>query len=375
VKTRTLSPAIDMRTIASRSHDYTVEEFATVAGAVDAAGAGGRPHFLVDRAVHEAFAAELADRLPADRLLLVEATEDAKSYAALEPVFLELLQRGLNRSGSLVVIGGGVLQDLGCFVASVLARGIRWQLLPTTLLAQADSCIGSKSSINIGRYKNQIGTFYPPHRVLLVPEFLRTLPFDEIRSGLGEVIKLQLLAGERGFGELMADLAGLAAAAADDRQRTLARWVDRSMDVKQPVIEADEFDRGPRLLLNYGHTFGHAFESVTEFAIPHGIAVVLGMLTATHLSAALGMVPARHAEELSRMLAAWHDPHAAALRPVAMDDLLQALARDKKNSAAGLTCILTRGIGRMERVTLTADQIRAHVAPTLARLIETGFTA
>jgi 3-dehydroquinate synthase len=375
VKTRTLSPAIDMRTIASRSHDYTVEEFATVAGAVDAANAGGRPHFLVDRAVHEAFAAELADRLPADRLLLVEATEDAKSYAALEPVFLELLQRGLNRSGSLVVIGGGVLQDLGCFVASVLARGIRWQLLPTTLLAQADSCIGSKSSINIGRYKNQIGTFYPPHRVLLVPEFLRTLPFDEIRSGLGEVIKLQLLAGERGFGELMADLAGLAAAAADDRQRTLARWVDRSMDVKQPVIEADEFDRGPRLLLNYGHTFGHAFESVTEFAIPHGIAVVLGMLTATHLSAALGMVPARHAEELSRMLAAWHDPHAAALRPVAMDDLLQALARDKKNSAAGLTCILTRGIGRMERVTLTADQIRAHVAPTLARLIETGFTA
>ncbi len=364
-----------MRTIASRSHDYTVEEFATVAGAVDAANTGGRPHFLVDRAVHEAFAAELADRLPADRLLLVEATEDAKSYAALEPVFLELLQRGLNRSGSLVVIGGGVLQDLGCFVASVLARGIRWQLLPTTLLAQADSCIGSKSSINIGRYKNQIGTFYPPHRVLLVPEFLRTLPFDEIRSGLGEVIKLQLLAGERGFGELMADLAGLAAAAADDRQRTLARWVDRSMDVKQPVIEADEFDRGPRLLLNYGHTFGHAFESVTEFAIPHGIAVVLGMLTATHLSAALGMVPARHAEELSRMLAAWHDPHAAALRPVAMDDLLQALARDKKNSAAGLTCILTRGIGRMERVTLTADQIRAHVAPTLARLIETGFTA
>jgi len=367
--------AIDMRTIASRSHDYTVEEFATVAGAVDAATAGGRPHFLVDRAVHEAFAAELADRLPADRLLLIEATEDAKSYAALEPVFLELLARGLNRSGSLVVIGGGVLQDLGCFVASVLARGIRWQLLPTTLLAQADSCIGSKSSINIGRYKNQIGTFYPPHRVLLVPEFLRTLPFDEIRSGLGEVIKLQLLAGERGFGELMADLAGLAAAAADDRQRTLARWVDRSMDVKQPVIEADEFDRGPRLLLNYGHTFGHAFESVTKFAIPHGIAVVLGMLTATHLSAALGMVPARHAEELSRMLAAWHDPHAAALRPVAMDDLLQALARDKKNSAAGLTCILTRGIGRMERVTLTADQIRAHVAPTLARLIETGFTA
>ena len=363
-----------MRTIASHSHDYTVEEFADVAAALESA-AGGRPYFLVDRGVHELFAATLAERLPHDRTLLLEATEEAKGYGALEPVFLGLLEKGLNRSGSLVVIGGGVLQDLGCFIASVLARGIRWQLMPTTLLAQADSCIGSKSSINIGRYKNQIGTFYPPHRVLLVSEFLRTLPFDEIRSGLGEVIKLQLLAGERGFGELMADLAGFAASSADGRLRLLARWVGRSMDVKQPVIEADEFDRGPRLLLNYGHTFGHAFESVTRFAIPHGIAVVLGMLAATHLSASLGMVSPGHAEELSRTLMPWHDPHAAALRRVSMDELLEALARDKKNTASGLTCILTRGIGRMERVTLAAKEIQAHVAPTLARLIETGFTA
>jgi 3-dehydroquinate synthase len=325
--------------------------------------------------VYEAVQGTLEERLPRDRLLLLEATEDAKSYAALEPVFLGLLTKGLNRSGSLVVIGGGVLQDIGCFIASVLARGIRWQLLPTTLLAQADSCIGSKSSINIGRYKNQIGTFYPPHRVLLVPEFLRTLPFDEIRSGLGEVIKLQLLSSERGFDELMADLGSFDRSSADDRSKLLARWVGRSLDVKQPVIEADEFDRGPRLLLNYGHTFGHAFESVTDFAIPHGIAVVLGMLTATFLSASVGMVPSGHAAALSRMLAPWHEPHSTALRTVAMDDLLAALARDKKNSSVGLTCILTRGVGRMERVTLAPDQIQAHVAPTLARLIENGFTA
>ena len=363
-----------MRTIQSHAHPYTVEEFADVAAAVDAAREGPEPHFLVDAAVHDLFRAAFAERLPAERLVRVEAAETAKSYGALEPVFLDLLARGLKRSGALVVIGGGVLQDAGCFIASVLARGIRWSLLPTTLLAQADSCIGSKSSINIGPFKNQLGTFYPPHRVLVVPAFLDTLPPDEIRSGLGEVIKLQLLAGEAGFRELLGDLDGLAAAPPAARRDLLARWVGRSMDVKQPVIEADEFDRGRRLLLNYGHTFGHAFESVTHYAIPHGIAVVLGMLAATHVSARLGMVPEPHAAELSRLLAAWHRPYAARLAPVAMADLLEALARDKKNAATGLTCILTRGFGRMEKVGLSAGQVAADVVPTLARLVETGFT-
>jgi len=367
-----MSPA--MRTIQSHAHPYTVEEFADVAAAVDAACAGPEPHFLVDAAVYRLCGPALAARLPAARLVLVEASEEAKSYGALEPVFLDLLTRGLKRSGALVVIGGGVLQDAGCFVASVLARGIRWSLLPTTLLAQADSCIGSKSSINVGRFKNQLGTFYPPHRVLLVPAFLDTLPPDEIRSGLGEVIKLQLLAGEAGFRELLGDLDGLTASPPAARRETLARWVRRSMDVKQPVIEADEFDRGRRLLLNYGHTFGHAFESVTHFCIPHGIAVVLGMIAATHISARLGLVPAAHAAELARLLEPWHTPFAERLGAVAMPDLLEALARDKKNAATGLTCILTRGFGRMEKVGLSAPQVEVDVVPTLARLVETGFT-
>jgi 3-dehydroquinate synthase len=266
-----------------------------------------------------------------------------------------------------------VLQDAGCFIASVLARGIRWELVPTTLLAQADSCIGSKSSINIGHYKNQIGTFYPPHRVLLVQDFLRTLPFDEIRSGLGEVIKLQLLSGEQGFEELMTDLEGFAALGSADRLPLLAKWVQRSMDVKQPVIERDEFDRGERLLLNYGHTFGHAFESVTDFGIPHGIAVVLGMLAATSISARLGMVTEDQAGALARRLRPWHQPYAERLADIDMADLLAALARDKKNTAAGLTCILTWGFGRMERTSLSPEQVDSCVVPALSDLMHSEF--
>lgn len=367
-------PSVAARTIQSRVHPYSVEEHPDIAAALTVVAAGTTPHYLVDAAVLAAYGPVLGPRLPADRTLAIEATEAAKSYADLEPVFLGLLARGLRRSGSLVVIGGGVLQDAGCFVASVLARGIHWSLLPTTLLAQADSCIGSKSSINIGDFKNQLGTFYPPHRVLLVPAFLDTLPPDEIRSGLGEVIKLQLLAGERGFRELLDDLAGLADTTPAVRRELLGRWVRRSLDVKQPVIEADEFDRGERLLLNYGHTFGHAFEAATAFAIPHGIAVVLGMIAATHVSARLGMVAPDHAAEVTALLRPWHEPYARRLAGVAMEAILAALSRDKKNTAAGLTCILTRGFGRMEKVTLPPESVAAEVVPALARLRETGFT-
>ena len=357
------------------SHEYTVEEHDSIDASLTALTATGLPHFLVDRTVYELYSADLQERLPPGRMLVVPASEHTKAYAALEGVFLSLLEMGLNRSGMLVVIGGGVLQDAGCFIASVLGRGLRWNLIPTTLLAQADSCIGSKSSINIGSYKNQIGTFYPPHRVSLVAQFLRTLPFDEIRSGMGEILKLQLLSSEQGFLELCRDVQNLQPGHIDDHEATLTRWIRRSMDVKQPFIEEDEFDRGPRLLLNYGHTFGHAFESCTNYVIPHGIAVILGMMAATDISQRLGMVTRDHTAALSHLLHRWHAPYAEHLTRVAMSDLLTALSRDKKNAGAGLTCILTRGFGLMERTTLSPQQVEDVVAPSLATLISSGFVA
>lgn len=364
-----------MRLIRSRSHEYTVEEHGSLDASLTALAGNGSPHFLVDRTVYELYSADLQERLPPGRTLVVTASEHTKSYAALEGVFLSLLEMGLNRSGTLVVIGGGVLQDAGCFIASVLGRGLQWNLLPTTLLAQADSCIGSKSSINIGAYKNQIGTFYPPHRISLVATFLRTLPFDEIRSGMGEILKLQLLSSESGFQELCADVQHLWPGRVDDHLATLTRWIHRSMDVKQPLIEEDEFDRGRRLLLNYGHTFGHAFESCTNYAIPHGIAVTLGMIAATDVSRRLGMVSADHATLLSRSLLSWHTPYAEHLTRVTVSDLLAALSRDKKNAGTGLTCILTRGFGHMERTTLSPRQVQDVVVPSLETLISSRFVA
>lgn len=349
-------------TIQSRAHVYTVEEFQSLAAALAAVSQPERAWYLIDQRFSEHHAEALSGAVPVERASYIEATEPQKSFEALTPLFLDLLRRNLKRDGLLVVIGGGVLQDIGCFIASVLFRGLRWELIPTTLLAQADSCIGSKSSINIGPYKNQIGTFYPPHRVLLTPSVLATLPWDEVRSGLGEVIKLQLLAGEAGFRELMQDLRGFRG-----QPELLAKWVDRSLEVKKPYIEADELDRGIRNLLNYGHTFGHAYESATHYGIPHGIGVVLGILTATHLSARLGLASPDHYAELKDLLAPWHHPYGVTLRQAPRDEIFQAVKHDKKNTGQVVNCILTRGFGRMEK---TPVAFAEQLVPAVNEFIE-----
>jgi 3-dehydroquinate synthase len=348
------SPAFTVR---SGAGDYSVEEFGSIGAAIRSVGAGSRSVYLVDETVASLHAADLAGALPAERTLLVEASETAKSLEALSPLVCRLLEMGIRRDGTLIVVGGGTLQDIGCFLASILFRGIAWELVPTTLLAQADSCIGSKSSINVGAYKNQVGTFYPPRRVLLTPAVLATLPWDETRSGLGEVIKLQLLAGEGGFRELMADLER-----SSIEPSLLARWVRRSLEVKKTFIETDEYDQGIRNLLNYGHTFGHAYESATHYAIPHGIAVILGMLTATRISASKGFVPRDHYRELRAMLQPWYRPYQARLRGARRDEIFRAIRMDKKNSSNAINCILTRGFGRMEKCTV---DLEAEVVPVI----------
>jgi 3-dehydroquinate synthase len=328
--------------IKSSVHDYAVEEFGTFAETLTAARTA-QPLYLIDRRVHELYPGEFAS-VPPESCVLIDASEKQKAFENLTPVFLEILRHGMRRDWTLIVIGGGVLQDIGCFIATVLFRGARWELIPTTLLAQADSCIGSKSSINIGPYKNQIGTFYPPHRVLLTDDVLRTLPWDEIRSGLGEVIKLQLLSSRADYAELMTDLATFKGEGA-----TLAKWTRRSLTVKQPYIETDEFDRGVRNLLNYGHTFGHAYESATDFGIPHGVSVILGILTATFVSAQLGLVDAQHYLELKTALAPWHQPYGDVLRAAERERVFAAIRHDKKNTRGVVQCILTRGPGAMEK--------------------------
>jgi 3-dehydroquinate synthase len=350
-----------MMEIQSRSHPYTVEEFADLRTVLSGFQQKPGVFCVVDQQVYSLYKEDFVAALPSAPLLPVVATEDQKSFEQLTPIFLWLLQKGLRRDGCLLVVGGGVLQDIGCFIASVLFRGLRWELIPTTLLAQCDSCIGSKSSINIQSYKNQIGTFYSPHRVCLTYSVLKTLPWDEIRSGLGEAIKLHLLTSEDDFQQLMSDLAAL-----PGRDGVLPKWIRSSLDIKKVYIEKDEFDKGVRNLLNYGHTFGHAYESASHYGIPHGIAVTMGMLTATYVSFKLGWVTLEYFQNLRNRLRPWYQPYELKLKALDLEKILGAIKHDKKNTRDAVNCILTRGAGKMEKSPVNLEQ---QLRPWIAEFI------
>jgi 3-dehydroquinate synthase len=348
-----------MLTVKSSFGDYAVQDSESLDDALSELAGGASSVFLVDSNVVRLYREEVGRLAPPARLILVEATEEQKSLEKLPPIVIECISKGLKRNGHLVVIGGGVLQDIGCFVASVLFRGIAWSFVPTTLLAQADSCIGSKSSINVGPYKNQIGTFYPPARVLMVPGTRRTLPWDEIRSGLGEIIKLQLIAGPQAYAELCADLARVTP---DSGHDIISKWVGRSLSVKKAFIEEDEFDRGKRNILNYGHTFAHAFESATNYAIPHGIAVIIGILAASYLSSRIGWLAEADYRDLKKNLQDWCKPYGRNLLGLKAVDLIRVIKHDKKNTASDVNCILTKGPGLMEKRAVDVD---AELFPAL----------
>jgi 3-dehydroquinate synthase len=358
-----------MLTIKSQSHDYSVETFSSLAKVFEGLADTRGQLYLVDREIERIYQKEIDLAVPEASRLVIEATEEQKSYERLSPIFLELLSKGLKRDATLIVVGGGVAQDIGCFIATVLFRGVRWEFIPTTLLAQSDSCIGSKSSINIGNYKNQIGTFYPPHRVMVSSDVLSSLPWDEIRSGLGEVIKLQLITGQAGFDELMDDLKNLNP---NGGLEIIPKWVDRSIAVKKPYIESDEFDRGIRNILNYGHTFGHAYESATKYDIPHGIAVLLGMLTAAYLSARLGLIAESHFLDLKLRLTPWFHPFETTLLKVRKEDIFKAIRHDKKNTGDFVNCILTSGPGRMEKIKVDFDR---ELVPAVEKFIDKECSA
>jgi 3-dehydroquinate synthase len=350
-----------MMEIQSRSHPYTVEEFPGLKAALRSFQRRPGVYCLADKRVFSLYEKDFSAALPRERILQVEASEDQKSFERLTPIFVWLLQNGLRRDGCLLDVGGGVLQDIGCFIASVLFRGLRWELVPTTLLAQCDSCIGSKSSINIQSYKNQIGTFHAPHRVCLTFSVLKTLSWDEMRSGLGEAIKLHLLTSENDFQQLMADLDTL-----PGNEKVLPKWILHSLEIKKGYIEKDEFDKGIRNLLNYGHTFGHAYESASQYGIPHGIGVTLGMLTATYVSARLGLVSLNYFQDLKSRLRPWYQPYEQKLKSLDLPKVLNAIKHDKKNTRDAVNCILTRGAGQMEKTTVNLEQ---HLRPWITEFI------
>jgi 3-dehydroquinate synthase len=288
---------------------------------------------IVDDRVADLYAAELSDVLTRPSTLRIKALEANKSLERLPDYIDHLVEHRARRGQTLVAVGGGIIQDIVCFLAATLLRGMEWRFVPTTLLAQADSCIGSKSSINVRDAKNIVGTFTPPAEIQIDVELLRTLRPDDVRSGIGEMLKVHAIAGPERFDEI--------AAAYDllSQDRTvMAEYILRSLEYKRKLIELDEFDQGPRNVMNYGHSFGHAIESATGYSIPHGIAITIGMDMANHVACQLGRTTFDHVERMRPVLASNYRGYADT--PVPFGDFVAAIGKDKKNTATALRLVL-----------------------------------
>ena len=311
----------------------------------------GRSHFLVDSNIARLYAVPLAGVLANPNTLIIEATEENKSIERIIPIIERMVAKKIRRGEVLVAIGGGILQDITCFIASILLRGLDWCFVPTTLLAQADSCIGSKSSINLGSTKNILGTFNPPKQVWISSAFLDTLANTDIQSGIGEILKVHAIAGCAAFNKLISDFDRLKS----DRELLLS-YIRASLEIKQGYIESDEFDLGIRNIFNYGHSFGHAIESATNFSIPHGIAVSIGIDMANHIAVSRGLIGQEHRDRMHSVLRKNYEDFARV--PIPLDDLLAALMKDKKNTATELMLIFPVGNeAEIQRVPVAPDAI------------------
>jgi len=305
-------------------------------------------HFVVDRMVFQLYEKDLSSVIGDSPVLKIDALETNKSLDKMPLFITSLIEGGLRRGRTLVAVGGGIIQDIACFISSIVYRGVPWIFVPTTLLAQADSCIGSKSSINNGHIKNVVGTFHPPVSIAIHPAFLGTLNEQEIESGIGEMLKVNMLDGRRSFASIAEDYPRLRG----DSQ-LLARHVRRALEIKKRFIEQDEFDRGVRNLLNYGHSFGHAIEAATNFGVPHGIAVTIGMDMANFYSAETGRIAHADFEWSHAVLRANYRRFEDIAVP--LDAFVQAITRDKKNAESKLALILPSADMRIEKVFVEPD--------------------
>ncbi|EMJ96549.1 AroB-related putative sugar phosphate phospholyase (cyclizing) [Leptospira alstonii] len=298
--------------------------------------------FAVDSKIYSLY---LKDRIDSTvigkKMFLIEAEEQNKNIESSQKLIESLVANGIKRNSKVVAIGGGITQDIVCFTASILFRGVPWIFIPTTLLAQADSCIGGKSSINFQNVKNLIGTFNPPDKIYIDPVFLNSLTEDDIKSGIGEMYHYYLHSASN----LAEDLHSKRQEIFSNRSN-LVRFIYESLSIKKKVIEIDEFDRGERRKFNYGHTFGHAIEALTNYGINHGQAVTIGMDLANFLSYRFGLATETD-YRLMRTLLKANFPDFQ-FSNFSIDEYCNLLQKDKKNVNANLTCILSRGMGKLE---------------------------
>jgi shikimate kinase/3-dehydroquinate synthase len=296
--------------------------------------------------------------------------EQHKTLATIATLYDQFLAAGLDRSGTALSLGGGVTGDVAGFAAATFMRGVCFAQVPTTLLAMVDASVGAKTGVDLPQGKNLVGAFKQPALVVIDPAVLATLPVEEIRSGMAEVIKHGVIGDPALFAELESrppqspiSILQSPISILQSPFSISASQIARSLHVKIDVVEEDPFEGGRRAVLNLGHTVGHALERLSGFTLRHGEAVGIGMVAAAHIAAGLGRADPALAGRIEEVLSAWGLP--VRCPSFEADAIWEAMAHDKKRRGRSLRWVLPRAIGQVE---ITEDVPRDVVLAVLRDL-------
>jgi len=289
---------------------------------------------------------------PPGVVLTVEPGEQSKTLARAEELCSRLLEAGADRASFILGFGGGVVCDLAGLTASIYMRGVRHGFVSTSLLSQVDASTGGKTAVNLGEYKNIIGTFKQPEFVLCDHRMLSTLPEEELQSGLGELIKHAVIRDRNLFFDISASMEKVY----ERDPVILGDLIRRAVRIKASVVRRDPLEKGARRVLNFGHTFGHVLE--THYRIPHGVAVTRGMLLAAELSVWAGEMPNPELRMLEGVIGKTGMLPDLELPP----NIVGMMSHDKKSEEGSVNMVLLRSVGRAVVRKLPLNEISAFVS-------------
>jgi len=263
--------------------------------------------------------------------------ETSKNLKTIESLATQLIEKGFDRKDAIISLGGGIVGDMSGFLASIFMRGIPYVQIPTTLLAMVDSSIGGKTGVDISEGKNLLGTFHQPKIVFIDPTYLKTLSPKQIRNGLAEIIKYSIIKDDKLFKFIEDNLSKILSL----EPITMNKIIEQSVKIKAKIVEKDEKEKKERMLLNYGHTFGHAIEKASGFKLLHGYAICIGMVLANKLAVQKKLLDKKSAERIKKLFIKAELPIVTMKIPTLND-----LASDKKKSDKVINFILPTKIGK-----------------------------
>ncbi|MBO7652885.1 MAG: 3-dehydroquinate synthase [Bacteroidales bacterium] len=270
------------------------------------------------------------------KTIVIDDTESHKNLATIEKIVAELLELGIDRNSYIIGIGGGIVCDITGFVSHIYMRGVRFGLIPTTLLAMTDAAIGGKNGVNFNENKNFIGSFDNPDFIIADSKFINTLPECQYLSGLGEIIKYALIGNSNILNILKANPENIL----NRDSETIKKLVSESVHTKVKIVEEDHDDKSIRHILNFGHTIGHSIELLEN--IPHGLAVVKGMNAATDISVNLGILATDKAQQIKQLLTSFGYNISYSLG----ENHTRILCNDKKKEDSNIRFVLLEDIGK-----------------------------